>query len=211
MGKRSKKKTAKTMKKGVAPFAFDDEGHAASTGHRCSPVYAVVGGRKHEILAQKEGTDNYIVKCLESDGLEKTQVVAIEAATMEQGTFVSCHTLKSASHLNGKFGKVVEYNRSDERYVVSFADKDVKPASVKASNLKIAFELPPEVVGQFMSSVPARRCPKPPHDATCWVGHSVTFFSLFQSKTQCSVDLPRGRSVFVSPLARLFLQVSCAR
>jgi hypothetical protein len=59
------------------------------------------------------------------------------------GCPVICHGLVSASHLNGKVGHVRAFHKNS-RLAVHFEDKSQKPASVKADNLRIAFELPTE-------------------------------------------------------------------
>ena len=60
---------------------------------------------------------------------------------------VTCHGLINASHLNGKLGDVrsvlpLTGSSGGFRFVVHFEDKSLKPAAVKSSNLRIAFELP---------------------------------------------------------------------
>ena len=64
------------------------------------------------------------------------------------GCAVICHGLVSASHLNGELGEVRDMKRSGTgiRLAVHFEKKGVKSALVKPENLRIAFELPDEVV-----------------------------------------------------------------
>ena len=64
---------------------------------------------------------------------------------------VICNGLVSASHLNGELGEVRNIQEKNEHgiryvYVVCFEKKGVKSALVKPENLRIAFELPDEVV-----------------------------------------------------------------
>jgi len=65
------------------------------------------------------------------------------------GCPVICHGLINASHLNGKLGEVRSLpgakNKDDSgpiRLGVYFEDRKLKPAAVKAENLRIAFDLP---------------------------------------------------------------------
>ena len=60
-----------------------------------------------------------------------------------------CNGLVSASHLNGELGEVRNIQEKNEhgiRCAVYFEKKGVKSALVKPENLRIAFELPDEVV-----------------------------------------------------------------
>ena len=66
-----------------------------------------------------------------------------------RGCVVICHGLVSASHLNGELGDVrdVKKNETGIRLAVHFEKKKgAKSALVKPENLRIAFELPDEVV-----------------------------------------------------------------
>jgi hypothetical protein len=59
------------------------------------------------------------------------------------GTPVICHSLQKAAHLNGKIGEVRKGCDKDvDRCVVHFEDEGLKPASVKANNLRVVFDLP---------------------------------------------------------------------
>ena len=64
--------------------------------------------------------------------------------TLAPGTPVICHGLVNASHLNGKIGDARTFDCNTKRYEVHFEDASLKPCSVKAINLRILFELPPE-------------------------------------------------------------------
>ena len=60
-----------------------------------------------------------------------------------------CNGLVSASHLNGELGEVRNIQEKNEhgiRCAVYFEKKGVTSALVKPENLRIAFELPDEVV-----------------------------------------------------------------
>ncbi|KAL3798449.1 hypothetical protein ACHAW5_007401 [Stephanodiscus triporus] len=72
---------------------------------------------------------------------ERMLQVASDLIRPTFGCPVICHGLVSASHLNGKVGHVRAFHKNS-RLAVHFEDKSQKPASVKADNLRIAFELP---------------------------------------------------------------------
>ena len=70
------------------------------------------------------------------------------------GTPVVCHSLQKAAHLNGKIGEVREFDtkkkedgrkyfdKDVDRCVVYFEDEGLKPVRVKATNLRVVFDLP---------------------------------------------------------------------
>jgi hypothetical protein len=70
------------------------------------------------------------------------------------GTPVVCHSLQKAAHLNGKIGEVRKFDTKEkedgrkyfdkdvDRCVVYFEDEGLKPVSVKATNLRVVFNLP---------------------------------------------------------------------
>ena len=70
------------------------------------------------------------------------------------GTPVVCHSLQKAAHLNGKIGEVRKFDVKEkedgrkyfdkdvDRCVVHFEDEGLKPVSVKATNLRVVFDLP---------------------------------------------------------------------
>ncbi len=70
------------------------------------------------------------------------------------GTPVICHSLQKAAHLNGKMGEVRKFDskvkedgrkyfdKDVDRCVVYFEDEGLKPVSVKATNLRVVFDLP---------------------------------------------------------------------
>ena len=66
-----------------------------------------------------------------------------------KGCAVICHGLVSASHLNGELGEVRTMKQDETgmtRLGVNYEKKGVKSALVKPENLRIAFELPDEVM-----------------------------------------------------------------
>jgi len=79
---------------------------------------------------------------------EMVQRIANNLMIPKLGCAVICHGLVSASHLNGELGEVRDMKRSGTgiRLAVHFEKKGVKSALVKPENLRIAFELPDEVV-----------------------------------------------------------------
>ena len=70
------------------------------------------------------------------------------------GTPVVCHGLQKATHLNGMIGDVRDIDVKEkedgsegfdvniDRCVVHFEDKSLKPVNVKATNLRVLFDLP---------------------------------------------------------------------
>eukprot|EP00984_Skeletonema_dohrnii_P012141 scaffold4883_cov120-Skeletonema_dohrnii-CCMP3373.AAC.1 len=70
------------------------------------------------------------------------------------GTPVICHGLQKAAHLNGMIGDVRDldvkekqdgskyFDKEIDRCVVHFEDKSLKPVKVKATNLRVVFDLP---------------------------------------------------------------------
>jgi hypothetical protein len=79
---------------------------------------------------------------------EMVQRIANNLMIPKLGCAVICHGLVSASHLNGELGEVRDMKRSGTgiRLALHFEKKGVKSALVKPENLRIAFELPDEVV-----------------------------------------------------------------
>ena len=78
---------------------------------------------------------------------ERTYHIANKLMIPCAGCPVICHGMVSASHLNGKLGKVRLPKKDESRTRLSlevhFEKKGVKSALVKPENLLIAFELPP--------------------------------------------------------------------
>ena len=72
----------------------------------------------------------------------ETELFRLDMLVMSRGTPVICHGLKNARHLNGKIGDVMRYDTVACRYEVRFEHKSLRPASVKAANLRILFDLP---------------------------------------------------------------------
>jgi hypothetical protein len=79
---------------------------------------------------------------------EMVHCIANNLVIPKLGCAVICHGLVSASHLNGELGEVRDMKRSGTgiRLAVHFEKKGVKSALVKPENLRIAFELPDEVM-----------------------------------------------------------------
>jgi hypothetical protein len=107
-----------------------------------------------EALRYEAVGDKYIVRAFKRDGnvtIGDTFIVASNDIICGYGTPVVCHSLKNATHLNGKIGDAKEYNNRTGRCEVHFEDKNLKPkpvsVAVKRENLRILFELPAAAVG----------------------------------------------------------------
>jgi hypothetical protein len=79
---------------------------------------------------------------------ERMYHIANNLVIPSKGCAVIFHGLVSASHLNGELGEVRDVKKSGPgiRLAVHFEKKDAKSALVKPENLRIAFELPDEVM-----------------------------------------------------------------
>ncbi len=81
---------------------------------------------------------------------EKGKILTVASAMVHPsaGCPVICWGLINAPHLNGKLGEVRSISDANQdssaevRFGVHFEEKGLKPAAVKAQNLRIAFELP---------------------------------------------------------------------
>ena len=83
----------------------------------------------------KGDNDKYVVQYL--TGKEEKFKARIDQLLLCKNLPVTCHGLVNAAHLNGKTGRVKQYQKDANRYEICFDDKGIKPCLVRPENLSI--------------------------------------------------------------------------
>ena len=80
---------------------------------------------------------------------QTTFTLDIDSLFPRLGSPVICHSLKNASHLNGKNGDIRGVDESSGRCAVHFEDGTTKPKLVKMENLRVVFDFPDECIENY--------------------------------------------------------------